>query len=207
MSSSFFSWRSGEQQRNVMRDDITAPPHRFSSSRARLNQSQRQSQCVKTHPSRCACHLGVDGSLPLGRHFPRLAHGVPGAFPAWAPPLGGIAGAARSSRTECGIGAERATSTGLESLCDSSPVARAFGRGCKEGAQALTRWDAGLRPPLENRSLGAAISPGGEIFRRLPPVLDGIAGAMPSRTTAARLLANYRQPLPGPTPRFFVAGC
>lgn len=174
--------------RNVIRNDIAASSLRFSSPLARAKQGQKQSQVGKTHPSRCACRLGADGGLPLGRHISRLTHGVPGTFRAWAPPSGGFAGAARSSRTQCGIGAGRATSIILESLCDSSPIDRASGRGCEEGAQALTRWDAGLCPPLENRSLGAAISPWGEIFRRLPPASDGIAGAMPSEATAARRL-------------------
>lgn len=206
MIASFFSYISGEKQRNVMRNDVPALPHRFPSSHARGLQGQSQSQCGKTHPSRYACRLGVDGCLPLGRHFSRFAHGVPGTLRAWAPPLGGFADVTRSSRTECGIGAGRATSTILESRCDSSPVARALGRGCKGGAQALTRWDAGLCPPLENRSLGAAISPGGEIFRRLPPVPESIAGAMPSMTTAARRLPNNRQPLPCPIQRFLSSG-
>lgn len=177
--------------RNVIRNDIAASPLRFSSPLARAKQSQRQSQCGKTLPSRCACRLGADRSLPLGRHFSRFAHGVPGALRAWAPPLGGFAGVARSSRTLCGIGAGRATSTILESLCDSSPVARAFGRGCKEGAQALTLWDAGLCPPLENRTLGRPIRAGARIFRRLPPASDSIAGAMPSEATAARRLETF----------------
>ena len=203
MSNSFFAYRSGEEMRNVMRDDIAALPLRFSSSHAGAGQGQRQSQCWQTHPSRCACRLGADGCLPLGRHFAPVAYGVPGAFPAWAPPLGGFAGVARSSRTECGIGAGRATSITLESRCDSSPIARAFWRGCKGGAQALLRWDAGLRPPLKNRSLGAAISPWGEIFRRLPQILNGIAGAMAFKMSAARRMARNRHPLPCPTPRFY----
>ena len=173
-----------------MRNDIAASSHRFSSPLARATQSQRQSQCGKTLPSRCACRLGADGGLPLGRHFPRFAHGVPGTLRAWAPPLGGFAGEARSSRTPCGIGAERATSTILESLCDLSPVARAFGRGCKEGAQVLTLWDAGLCPPLENRTLGRPIRAGARIFRRLPPAPEDIAGAMLSKATAARRLVK-----------------
>jgi hypothetical protein len=173
-----------------MRNDIAALSHRFSSPLARAKQSQRQSQCGKTLPSRCACHLGVDGSLSLGRHFSCIAHGVPGTLCAWAPPLGGLAGEARSSRTLCGIGAGRATSTILESLCDLSPVARAFGRGCKEGAQALTLWDAGLCPPLKNRTLGRPIRAGARIFRRLPPASDSIAWAMLSEETAARQLAR-----------------
>ena len=176
--------------RNVIRNDISASSLRFSSPLVRAKPSQRQSQCRKSHSSSCACRLGADGGLSLGRHFSCIAHGVPGALPAWAPPLGGIAGEARSSRTECGIGAERATSTILESLCDLSPVARAFGRGCKEGAQALTLWDAGLCPPLENRTLGRPIRAWARIFRRLPPPLDNIAGAMLSRATAARRMAR-----------------
>lgn len=176
--------------RNVIRNDIAALSPRFLSPLVRARQGQRQSQDRKTHSSRCACRLGADGCLPLGRHLSRLAYGVPGAFPAWAPPLGGFAGAARSSRTPCGIGAGRATSIILESLCDSSPIARALGRGCKEGAQALTRWDAGLCPPLKNRTLGRPIRAGARIFRRLPPAAEGIAGAIPSAATAARRLAK-----------------
>ena len=189
-----------------MWNDITACPHRFLPPLVRSTQSQRQSQYGKTLPSRCACRLGADGGLPLGRHFSRFAHGVPGTLRAWAPPLGGLAGVARTSRTECGIGAGRATSTTLESLCDSRPVARALGRGCKEGAQALTLWDAGLRPPLENRTPGRPIRAGARIFRRLPPAPEGIAGAIPSGATAARRLAKGRQPLPCPTRRFFIVG-
>ena len=190
MNHSFFTGRSGEKLRNVIRNDIAASSLRFPSPPARTKQSQRQSQYGKTLPSRCACRLGADGGLPLGRHFSRFAHGVPGTLRAWAPPLGGFAGEARLSRTLCGIGAGRATSTILESLRDSSPVARALGRGCKEGAQALTLWDAGLCPPLKNRTLGRPIRAGARIFRRLPPALDSIAGAMLSKPTAARRLGK-----------------
>ena len=186
----FFACRSGEELRNVMWNDITACPHRFLPPLVRATQSQRQSQYGKTLPSRCACRLGADGGLPLGRHFSRFAHGVPGTLRAWAPPLGGCAGEARLSRTMCGIGAGRATSTILKSLCDLSPAARAFGRGCKEGAQALTLWDAGLCPPLKNRTLGRPIRAGAQIFRRLPPAMDSIAGAMLSMATAARRLVK-----------------
>ena len=176
--------------RNVIRNDLAASSLRFLSPLARVRQSQRQSQGRKTHSSSCACRLGAGRGLPLGRHFTRLAHGIHGALRAWAPPLGGLAGVARTSRTECGIGAGRATSTILESLCDLSPVARAFGRGCKEGAQALTLWDAGLCPPLKNRTLGHPIRAGARIFRRLPPAPEDIAGAMLSKATAARRLVK-----------------
>jgi hypothetical protein len=199
MSHSFFTGSSGEK----LRDVIAASSLRFPSPLLRATQSQRQSQCGKMLPSRCACRLVADGSLPLVRHFARFAHGVPGALRAWAPPLGGIAGVSRLSRTECGIGAGRATSTILESLCDLSPVARAFGRGCKEGAQALTLWDAGLCPPLKNRTLGRPIRCLGADFSAAPPGLGGYRLGDTFRGDCGKTDGKHH-PLPCPTRRYFI---
>lgn len=199
--------RSEEKMRNVIRNDIAASSLRFLSPLAIANQSQKQSQGGKSHSSRCACRLGADRGLPLGRHFTRFAHGIHGALRAWASPLGGFAGDARLSCTGCWIGTGRATSTILKSLCDLSPFARACWRGCKEDAQELTLWDAGLCPPLENRMLGHPIPAGARIFRRLPPpVLDDIARAMPLKTTAAR---RVEKPPPFALSHriFFIVGC
>lgn len=176
--------------RNVIRNDIAALSLRFSTPLARANQSQRQSQDGKTRSSRCACRLGADGGLPLGRHFSHLTHGVPGAFPAWAPPLGGLRG--RSPLVPHGVRDWRWTrhlnhpriAKRFESDC---PRSRArLQRGCPGGE----RWDAGLCPPLENRTLGRSIRAGARIFWRLPPASDCIAGATPSEATAARRMAK-----------------